>query len=421
MIGAAALLSARGTFRSLAIRNYRIFFSTQLISLTGTWMQSVGQMWLVLHLTSSALALGITAALQFTPMLLVGTWGGLVADRGDKRRVLIATQSVAGVLALTLGALTLSGQVRLWMVWTLALCLGVVNVVDNPTRQSFVGEMVGANRIANAVGLNSAMFTSARVIGPAIAGFLISAFGTGWCFALNGLSYAAVIAGLLLMRQSELFPSRPVARARGQIAAGIGYAWARRELRLPLLLMLVLGTVSFNFTTLLPLMARFVFHSGAQTFGALLSVMAVGALAGALVSAARQRPTHRLLGVSAAAFGTLLLAAALAPSLAVELALLVGLGAAMVTYQTASNSLVQLNSEPAYRGRTLALYMVVFLGGTPLGAPAMGWVAQTFGPRAALGIGGVVAIAGGLAALAAVSRWRPASEPSAARFPSRFV
>jgi predicted MFS family arabinose efflux permease len=400
------------TFGSLRVRNYRLFFSSQVVSVTGTWMQSVGQMWLVLHLSGSGLALGLTAALQFTPVLLLGTWGGLVADRADKRKLLMGTQAASASLALALGLLTLTGSVRLWMVFVLASLLGCVNLVDNPARQSFVSEMVGPQRISNAVSLNSAVFTLARVIGPAIAGLLIGVLGIGWCFVGNALSYLPVVVALFAMRPSELHRGRPVARGPGQIKEGLRYAWARRELRLPLLLMLAVGTLAFNFTVLLPLMARFAFDSGASTFGLLLSLMGAGSFVGALAAAGRERPGYRLLALAALAFGVLLLAAAAAPTLPLEMAVLVPLGAAMITFQATGNSLLQIGSEPAFRGRVMALYVIVFIGTTPIGAPLVGWVAQELGPRAGLALGGIATVLAASVALWAVSRWESEEQAS---------
>ena len=393
------------TFASLRNRNFRIFFTAQIVSVTGTWMQSIAQMWLVLHLTGSGVALGITAALQFTPILLFGTWGGLLADRVDKRKLLMVTQSAAGVVALVLASLTLGGVVQLWMVYGLAFALGIVNVFDNPARQSFVTEMVGQDQVINAVGLNSAVFTLARVIGPAIAGLLIAAVGTGWCFLYNGLSYFPVVFALLLMHPWELHRGLPTARARGQIRAGIHYAWNRPELRFPLLLMLVVGTLAFNFSVLMPLMASFVFHSGASTFGLLMSFMGAGAFVGALVSASRAKPSHRLLAFAGIAFGALLIGAALAPTLPIELLVLLPLGAAMITFQATANSLLQLNSEPAFRGRVMALYVMVFLGSTPVGGPIVGWVAEQFGARNGLGLGGVATFIASAALLWSLGHW----------------
>jgi MFS family permease len=393
------------TFASLRNRNFRIFFTAQIVSVTGTWMQSIAQMWLVLHLTGSGLALGITAALQFTPILLFGTWGGLLADRVDKRKLLMVTQSAAGVVALVLAGLTLGGLVQLWMVYVLAFSLGMVNVFDNPARQSFVTEMVGKGQVINAVGLNSAVFTLARVIGPAVAGVLIAAVGTGWCFLYNGLSYFPVVLALGLMRPLELHRDRPAARARGQIRAGIRYAWNTPELRFPLLLMLVVGTLAFNFSVLMPLMASLVFHSGASTFGLLMSFMGAGAFVGALVSANRARPTHRLLAFAGVAFGGLLIGAALAPTLPIELFVLLPLGAAMITFQATANSLLQLNSDPALRGRVMALYVMVFLGTTPIGAPIVGWVAEQFGARTGLALGGLATVIASAALLWGLGHW----------------
>jgi MFS family permease len=394
------------TFASLRNRNFRIFFTAQIVSVTGTWMQSIAQMWLVLHLTGSGFALGVTAALQFTPILLFGTWGGLIADRVDKRKLLMVTQSAAGLVALVLAGLTLGGLVRLWMVYVLAFALGIVSVFDNPGRQSFVTEMVGKDHVINAVGLNSAVFTLARVIGPAIAGVLIALVGTGWCFLYNGLSYFPVVFALVLMHPGELHRSRPAPRARGQIRAGIHYAWNTPELRFPLLLMLVVGTFAFNFSVLMPLMASFVFHSGASTFGLLMSFMGAGAFVGALVSANRSRPSHRLLAFAGIAFGSLLVGAALAPTLPIELLLLVPLGAAMLTFQATANSLLQLNSDPAFRGRVMALYVMVFLGTTPVGGPIVGWVAEQFGARSGLGLGGMATLIASIALFWGLRHWQ---------------
>jgi MFS family permease len=387
------------TFDSLRIRNFRLFFIAQVVSVTGTWMQSIAQMWLVLHLTGSGVALGITAALQFLPLLLFGTVGGLIADRIDKRRLLMLTQSLAGLTALVLAGLTLGGVVQLWMVYALAFTLGMVNVFDNPARQSFVTELVGRDKVTNAVGLNSAVFTGARVIGPAIAGVVIVLVGIGYCFLYNGLSYFPVVFALLLMRTSELKRSVPMPRAKGQIRAGIRYAWERPELRLPLLLMLVIGLLAFNFSVLMPLMARYVFNSGPTTFGLLMSFMGIGAFIGALFSANRRLPSHRLLAIAGALLGVFLIGAAIAPNLWLELAVLIPMGGAMTTFQATANSLLQLNSEPNFRGRVMALYVIVFIGSTPIGGPLIGWIAQQFGARSGLALGGIAALLASLVVL----------------------
>jgi len=391
---------AANMFSSLSVRNYRIFFLVQLISVSGTWMQQVAQAWLVLKLTGSGVALGITAALQFLPTLLFASFGGLTADRTDKRKLLMITQLTSGLLALLLAALTLSGRVQLWMVWGLAFSLGMVSSFDNPTRQSFVVEMVGRERLTNAVSLNSAVFTSARVVGPALAGVLIALVGTGWCFLYNGLSYLPVVAGLALMRPSELFRSEPLRRSRGQLVEGLRYAWSHPGLRTPLLMMAVIGTLSLNFSVILPLMATEVFHGGSSAFGLLFSTMGVGALMGALLSAARSSPTQRLLATAAVAFGALMTAAAVMPNFPLEIAALLPMGLFMVTLQATANSLLQLNAQPSFRGRIMALYVTVFIGTTPIGGPIVGFIAEHFGARTAMAVGGLAALLTGTAALA---------------------
>jgi MFS family permease len=400
VIDARAL--AGRTFRSLRIRNYRLYFFGQIVSLTGTWMQSVAQGWLVLTLTGSGVALGVTMALQFGPILLAGPWGGLIADRADKRRLLVFTQAASGALALTLGLLVVTGEVRLWMVFVLAVLLGTVNLVDMPTRQSFVTEMVGRDVVANAVSLNSVLVNGARVVGPALAGVLIAAFGTGVCFLVNGGSYLAVIAGLMLMDPEKLKRSRPVPRGRGQLRAGLHYVWTTPELRTPLLLMAVVGTLAYNFAVVLPLLARFSFGGGAGTLGALYSLMGVGAVGGGLVIAARARATQRLLAGAALVFGVVLWLLTLAPSLPLAMAAMVPIGAASTAFIATSNSLLQLGSTQEMRGRVMALFSVVFLGSTPIGALTVGWIAERFGPRVALGVGAGATLLAGAVALAAL-------------------
>lgn len=391
-------------FRSLRIRNYRLFFFGQLVSMTGTWMQSVAQAWLVLRLTGSGVALGVVTALQFMPILLFGVWGGVIADRVDKRRALIATQSAMAAVAAALALVTALGVVELWMVYVAAVALGFANMVDSPTRQAFVTELVGAREVANAVGLNSAMFNAARVIGPGAAGALIVGVGIWPAFALNALSFVAVIGGLLAMRPSELFRAAPVARAKGQVREGLRYVWQSDTLRSTLFLVALVGTFALNFTITMPLMARYVFDSGAGTFGLMTSSMAMGSMVGALVVAARSRPTPRLLVGAATAFGLLMLAAAAAPTLAVELAVLPFFGAASITFMATANSTLQLHSSADMRGRVMALYVLVFLGSTPIGGPIVGWVAEQWGPRASVALGGIACLAG--AALASFSLLR---------------
>jgi len=384
------------TFRSLSVRNYRLYFAGQVVSVSGTWMQQVAQAWLVLRLTNSGVALGTVTALQFLPVLLGGAWGGVVADRFDKRSVLFGTQATAGLLALVLGLLTLSGHIQLWMVYVLAAALGCVNAVDNPSRQAFVHELVGRADLPNAVSLNSVLMNAARVIGPALAAVLIVTVGIAPCFLINAASYGAVIFGLALMRPEDLLGTGTVARAKGQLRAGLRYAWSTPELRNPLLLMVVIGTLAYEFPVTLPLMARFTFHGGAGAYGLMTSCMAAGAVVGGLAVASRERPTSMGLTRAALAFGLLILGVAVAPSLVVAVALLVVMGGASIAFIAMSNSTLQLRSDPAMRGRVMALFAVAFLGSTPIGAPVVGAVAQAWGPRAALAIGGAAALVAAL-------------------------
>lgn len=399
---------ARRTFQSLHVRNYRLFFFGQMTSQTGTWMQQVAQIWLVLRITNSPVAAGLTTAFQFTPTLLVGAWGGLVADRFDKRRVLMMNAAISGVLAFILFGLAASGVIQVWMVWTLAASLGLVNAIDNPVRQSFVVEMVGPDDLPNAVGLNGAVMTGSRVVGTAAAGALIAGIGITPCFLINAVSYAAVITGLWIMHPDELHRAGLVQRARGQLREGVRYVWATPELRRPLLMLMVIGMLAYNFQITLALMARFVFNAGGGTFGALSSVMACGSVVGSLVSASQSRPTQRRLMGAALILGTLIVIAASAPNLPLEMVALVPMGALTVFFITTMNSVVQLNSRPDMRGRVMALYSVLLLGSTPIGGPLVGWIGQRFGARFSLGIGGVAAIFTAAVALVAAHRRRPA-------------
>ena len=379
-------------FRSLRTRNYRLWFFGQTISQCGTWMQSVAQYWLVLELSHSAFDLGLTAALQFAPVLLFGTIGGLVADRFDKRRVLLFTQTAFTVQAALLWALVASGSVRLWMVWLLALLYGFINALDNPSRQSFVMEMAGPEDLTNAVSLNSVIVNVSRIVGPAVAGILIATAGLSWAFLANAVSFAAVIGALFAMRAAELHRRPPVARAKGQIRAGLRYAWGTWELRVPLLMMAVIGTLAYNFSVLLPLFAHDVFHRGAGTYSALTVAMGIGALAGGLTVASRRRPSYQLLVAVSLAFGLFILAVAAAPSLPLCLAALVAMGVASIMFIATANSLLQLNSSTAMRGRVMSLWAVVFLGSTPIGAPLIGFLAGHYGARFALAVGGVATL-----------------------------
>jgi len=400
------------TFRSLAVRNYRLFATGQVISLSGTWAQRVAQDWLVLQLSdNSGAALGLVTALQFLPVLLFGLYGGLLADRYDKRRLLIGAQVAMGVLALVLGVLAVTGAVELWHVYVLAFALGLATVVDTPTRQAFVSEMVEPSDLPNAVSLNSATFNASRIIGPALAGLAIARWDTGPVFLANALSYVAVVVGLMRMRPTELLRSTPAKRSKGQVREGLRYVRERRHLAVPILLVLVVGTFGLNFQITLSLVAKLVFHRGASEFGLLTSAFALGSLVGALASAGRGTPTPRRMVLAALAFGVLEVAVGFAPTFGSMMLLLVPTGAAVLLFTTTANALVQLGCEAAVRGRVMALYVLVFLGGTPIGAPVVGVLAEHLGPRASLMIGGQVCavaavVAGVLLAPRAQSRSR---------------
>ena len=375
--------------------------------MTGTWMQWVAQGWLVLRLTGNGFFLGAVTALQFLPMLVGGAYGGVIADRIDKRRLIVATQSTAGVLALVLGVLVVTNAVQLWMVFALAFTLGIVNAIDNPARQAFVTEMVGTEEITNAVSLNSVLANGTRVIGPAAAGFLIAAVGIGVCFLINAASYIAVVLCLLLMRREDLRTVRSVGPRRGQLGEGLRYVRSRSELWVPLLLMVGVAAFGYNFSILLPLLSRFTFHHGAAGYGELFSVLSVGAVISGLTVATLGRATQRLAAIAALSFGVLLLVAAAMPTFVAEMGVMVGVGAASTVFVAATNSVLQLRADPAFRGRVMALFAIAFLGTTPIGAPIVGWIGQHFGPRIAFGFGALASIAAALAALALLRRESP--------------
>ena len=374
----------RRSFDSLAVANYRRYFAGQVVSLSGNWMQMVAESWLILQLTDSGVAVGFNTALQFLPILLFAPWGGLLADRLPKRTLLIATQSMMILPALGLLAVTVTGVVAPWMVYALVFARGAVNSVDNPTRQSFVIEMVGADRVVNAVSLNSVIVHSARIFGPAVAAILIATVGVAACFAINALSFVVMIAALVRIRPSELSSAPPAPREPGAIRAGLRYVRETPELAMPLALMALVGTLGLNFQVILPLLARFSFGGGASAYAALISAMGVGAVAGALITGARGRTSPKLVAGAALSFGLLSLLAAAAPSIAFEVPVLALLGASAVTFAAAINSSLQLSVTPEMRGRVMALYSVVFLGSTAFGGPLAGWLSQAYDPRIAL-------------------------------------
>ncbi len=408
------------SFDSLRIPNYRRFFTGQLVSISGNWMQNVAEMWLILTLTDSGFAVGLTAGLQFLPMLLLGAWGGSIADRFDKRRLLLVTQSLHMLGPLTLLALAATGSLVPAMVFGVVLFRGFVNAIDYPTRQAFVSEIVGRDRVVNAVSLNSVLVHSSRIVGPAIAGVLIATAGTSPCFAINAVSFAVMIVALAGMDVSALRPAKPVARHPGAVREGLAYVRRSPALWVPLALMAIVGTLGFNFQALLPLLAADSFDAGAAGYAVLVSSMGVGAVIGALTTGARGTVTSFLLVTASAAFGVFALVAAAAPSLALLALALVPLGAASVTLAASINSGLQLASEPSMRGRVMALYSVVFLGSTPIGAPLAGWLSDATDPRVALVMAGASGlIAAALARIAfnrangVTASWLPAVEPDA--------
>lgn len=392
------------TFRSLHNHNYRLFFFGQVVSMTGTWMQSVAQNWLVLQLSGSSLDLGITVGLQFGPVLFLGAWGGVLADRVDKRRLLIVTQSVAAVLALILGVLAATDVVTVWMIWVLAGLTGCAVALDMPSRQSFVYEMVGPDHLANAIGLNAVIINTTRILGPAIGALLIAGLGVAPCFFFNAVSFVAVIVALVAMRRGELQPSKPVKREPGQVRAGLKYVWRTPELRVPLVMMAVVSTLAYNFSVVLPLLTKSVYGRGGGAYGLLSAAMGVGALAGALLLASRARPSRRMLVASTMAFGVATLGLAAAPGYTAGLILLVPIGAAAILFINSTNSLLQLNAEDSMRGRVMALWSVVFLGSTPIGGPLTGALARGLGVRWAVAIGGAAAVTTAFGAYVALRR-----------------
>ncbi|WP_329218424.1 MFS transporter [Streptomyces sp. NBC_01485] len=383
--------SKSSMFSSLKVRNYRLFFLGQVVSNIGTWMQRIAQDWLVLSLTGSATAVGVTTALQFLPMLLFGLYGGVLVDRLPKRRALLFTQSAMAVTGIALAALTLTGHVEVWHVYVAAFAVGLATVVDNPARQSFVSEMVGPDQLQNAVSLNSANFQSARLVGPAVAGLMITGVGTGWAFLANGLSFVAPIAGLLLMRARELHAVERAPRGKGQLREGLRYVAGRPDLTWTIVLVGFIGTFGFNFPVYLSAFADDVFHAGAGAYSLFNTLMAVGSLVGALLAARRGTARMRVMIAAAVAFGVMEIVAAGAPSLWLFALLMAPIGMFGMTVNVTANTTIQMGTDPAMRGRVMALYMMVFLGGSPVGAPIAGWITDAYGVRAGIAVGGAVA------------------------------
>jgi MFS family permease len=403
------------TYPALAIPNYRHYLAGQAVSLTGTWMQMTALAWLVLSLSDSPSALGVVVALQTLPVLVLGPYGGLVADRVNKLRLMIALQTVMGIQALVLGVLTVTGEIQLWQVGVLSALLGLNNAFENPARQSFMLEMVGRESLRNAVSLNSTMVNLARVVGPAVGGLLIASVGVGVCFLFNAASFVAVVATLMHLDLSAISPSRPVARAKGQLRDGLRYVARTPELGIPLLMMAIAGVFAYEFQVTLPVLAKEALEQGAQGFGLMTAAMGAGAVGGGLLVAARGRTGLGPLSRAAAAFGIVLLLAAAAPNLALALVALVLVGWTSVAFMATGNSTLQLAAAPDMRGRVMSLWFVAFQGSTPIGGPLLGWAMGWAGARVGLGAGGVAALLVallGIVAAAHLDSRRCAPQPS---------
>ena len=392
---------AKGIFRSLHGFNYRVWITGSFVSNIGTWVQRTAQDWLVLTVLTqhSASAVGIVMALQFAPQFLLLPWTGFAADHFDQRKLLIVTQATMGILALALGVLTVTGLVQLWHVYVFAFLFGSAAAFDAPVRQTFVAQLVGDAHLANAVALNATSFNAARMIGPAVAGIIIAMVGTGWAFLINGASFIAVLISLALLRVGELHAQPRATRARGSFTEGFRYVWSRPDLKVILIMLFLIGTFGMNFPIFISTMAVGVFHADARGYGLLSSTMAIGTVAGALMSAGRDRPRFETLLIGAGIFGIGCTLAAIAPDYWLFAVALVVIGVAALTFTNTTNSLMQLSTEPAMRGRVMALRVGVALGGTPIGAPIVGWTADHLGPRWALGVGAASGFAAAIVAL----------------------
>lgn len=400
----------RRTFSSFAVRNFRLYFIGQGISLCGTWMQSIALSWLVLELTHSGTQLGLVTAAQFLPILLFGIWGGVIADSFNKRRILYITQSTLGILALLLGILVVTHAVQLWMVYTIAVCFGLTTVVDNPSRQSFVMEMVGPDRLRNAVTLNSTVVNAARIIGPTFAALLIATLGVGPCFLVNAASYIAVLSALIAMRQKELHAAPRAARQAGQVRAGLHYAWNQPQLRSTLLMMLIIGTFAYEFPVILPLFATATLHGNATTYSVLTAAMGIGAVIGGLYTAGRAQTRQNQLITTAVLFGLSIMLVAAAPNLVTAFIVLIFMGALSVLFIALGNTTLQLGSDARMRGRVMSLWSIAFQGTTPIGGPLIGLIADHSNPRIGLLVGGVSALVA--AAVGALASRHHAPEPA---------
>ena len=384
------------TFHSLKVRNYRLYFMGQAVSMSGTWMQRIAQSWLVLSMTGSGTAVGLVVAFQYLPVLIFGPFGGVIADRFPKRKVLYFTQGISGLLALILGILVVTKTAELWMVYLLASLLGLSDAIDSPTRQTFIHEMVGSERIKNAVTLNSILANMGKVIGPAIAGIVIATSGIGVCFFLNAISFAAVIICLSYMRDAELHRTEPIKETKGQLVNGLRYIQRTPVIRNILIMMAIVGTLTYEFQVSLPLIAKFTFHGDAKSYALLMSAMGVGSILGGLVTASRKSSGPVALSWATIILGLTIVGGSLAPNMTVAAVFMLFSGVCAITFSAIGNSTIQLISEPSMRGRVMALWTVAFLGTTPIGGPIVGWIGEHIDPRASLLVGGLAAILAGL-------------------------
>lgn len=396
--------STHATFASLSIRNFRLFFGGQLVSQVGNWLTLIAQTLLVLHLTNSGVAIGVLTACQFGPVLLFGAWAGLIADRSDKRRLLLVVQTLAMVQSFALASLAFMGHPPVIAIYGVAMFGGLTMAFDNPARRAFVVEMVPNDRVNNAVSLNSALMTSSRIVGPALAGLLSATLGYGWCFTVDAISYLAVLAALWKINSRELEDVPVTPRAKGQVRAGLRYIREMPDLWIPLTIMGVVGTVSFNFQVVIPLLVKHTFGGTDGTFTILFSVMAIGSLTGALATARRTKVEVRHVAITSAAFGAAMLLMSASPSLAWAFPFGLLMGCASIAFMTTSTAIVQIRAAPAMRGRVLAIQAMLFLGSTPIGGPLLGAICDRWGPRAGLLVGGVAALAAGIWAIAAYRR-----------------
>jgi MFS family permease len=403
----------RTTFSSLSVPNYRLYFTGQSISLAGTWMQMTAQSWLVLVLTHSSTKLGLVVALQTLPVLLLGPYGGVVADRVDKRKLMIVLQIAMGCQALVLGLLTVLGVVRFWEVCLLAVILGLNNAFENSARQAFVREMVGKTELRNAITLNSVTVNAARAVGPAIGGVLIATVGVGVCFLVNAASFIAVVTSLIIMNTATLRPSTPAPRASGQLREGLRYAARTPDIAIPLAMMGLVGLLAYEFQVSIPVLAKQTFHGGSEAYGFLTAAMGIGAVIGGLFTAARGRTGLRSMIIAGTGFGVAIIVCAFAPVIGLAYAAMLFVGWASVSFIAIGNSTIQLASDPSMRGRAIALWQVAFQGTTPIGGPLIGWIIAIANPRIGLAVGGASCLAAAAGGYWLSQRYRRAATASA--------